>query len=140
MTAASKQPSFLVVCHICGAQMEAVKRPAHLAAQHPETRPLGPDPTPPPSSALRRPPAAKATVPTESTPIILKCWCGTHTKVTRQCDECGVTDSHFRMYAKSNRGIVYICGRCNGTVRDRSFARVDAAGAALDGCAFSSSR
>lgn len=50
---------------------------------------------------------------------------GTRVEGIRKCDECRETDTILWRYSKSNRGEVYICGRCKQRVRDRSFHRVD---------------
>ena len=43
----------------------------------------------------------------------------------RKCDECGVHASALWRYAKSNKGTVYLCSRCQPVVLDRSHGKVD---------------
>lgn len=42
------------------------------------------------------------------------------------CDECGGVYDTIHRYRKSNKGEVYLCGRCIDIVWERSFGHTDA--------------
>jgi len=56
-------------------------------------------------------------------PIILESKRGIGVNETRLCSECSSLESYLWKYSKSNRGIVYICNRCEAKVHRRSFGK-----------------
>jgi hypothetical protein len=75
-----------------------------------------------PISLLR---AHRENVHSDEVDIYLESKRGTRVDGWRECDQCHRLRQGLWRYPKSNRGKVYICGRCKEEVRDRSFHRVD---------------
>jgi hypothetical protein len=77
---------------------------------------------------------------TKQGPITLISKRGTRVNMRRPCDSCHCVEPVTWRYERSNRGTVYICGRCKSGLFNRSFEKRDALNLAFQGGAFEINR